>query len=110
MYHAACLKSQCFHQSFLGGWLIHYLGNPIQFFFSTLQWFWSLHIVEGELEYLECFKNTAIKENKTYMKQNERLALPSQSASTDLDRVKKATRWNDVSILDLTSSLDTFII
>lgn len=44
------------------------------------------------------------------MKQNERLALPSQSASTDLDRVKKATRWNDVSILDLTSSLDTFII
>lgn len=44
------------------------------------------------------------------MKQNERVALPSQLASTDLDRVKKATRWNDVSILDLTSSLDTFII
>lgn len=37
-------------------------------------------------------------------------AINSRLTSTGLGRVKKATRWNDVSILFLTSALDIFII
>lgn len=37
-------------------------------------------------------------------------AMKNQLTSTDLGKVKKATRWNDFLILDLNSGLDTFII
>lgn len=37
-------------------------------------------------------------------------AINSCLTSTGLGRVKKATRWNNVSIIFLTSGLDFFII
>lgn len=37
-------------------------------------------------------------------------AMKSLLTSTDSAKVKKATRWNDVLILDLNSGLDTCII